>query len=112
MRSSRPPARGHPSFVRGRRRKGGAGHTVGSSSSEPGANPEHGAHNGPESIWVEDGPGAQRWSVLCGVAGLAQLLPTVGQQLLDPPRWMGADSIQHVAEVNLRVDSQLFARRA
>jgi hypothetical protein len=75
-------------------------------------NPGRGAQNGPESIWGEDGPGAQMRSVDCGVAGLAQRLPSVGQQYFDPPRGMGADSVQHIAEVDLRVDPQVLARRA
>ena len=32
--------------------------------------PRRAAQNGPESIWGEDGPGAQMRSVDCGVAGL------------------------------------------
>ena len=71
-----------------------------------------GARDGPESIWVEDGPGAQRCSVFCGGAGFAKRLPSVGQQFLDPPGRMGADSIENVAEVSLRIDIQFLARRA
>src|SRR5262245_20027573 len=53
-----------------------------------------------------------RPSVRCGIAGLAPLVPAVGQQLVDPLGRMGADATQHIAEVRLRVDPQTLAGRA
>jgi hypothetical protein len=35
-----------------------------------------------------------------------------GSKFLDPPRRMRADPLEHVAEVRLRVDPQVLARRA
>jgi hypothetical protein len=43
--------------------------------------------------------GHRRRTVLRDFAGPAQRLPAVGQQVLDPPRRMRADSLEHVAEV-------------
>ena len=54
----------------------------------------------------DDEPRTQGRSISSGAAGLAQLLPTVGQQLIDPLGRMGADAIQRIAEVSLRVDPQ------
>ena len=71
-----------------------------------------GAHRRLGLVGHRDEPGASGWSVLHGFAGLAQLLPAVGQQLLDPTRRVGADPVEHVAEVRLRVDPQGLARRA
>jgi len=66
----------------------------------------------PRASLGEDRLGAQGRSGLCGIAGPAQRLPSVRQQFFDPPRGMGADSIEHIAEVSLRIDLQLFARHA
>src|SRR5271166_767960 len=75
-------------------------------------NLSRGAHNRPALVWGDDERGAQVRSVRCDVVGLAQFLPTVRQQLVDPLRRMGADPIEHIAEVSLRVDSQILARCA
>src|SRR5206468_2003341 len=71
-----------------------------------------GAHNRPELVRDRDELGAWAWSVLGVVSRLAQRLPAVGQQLLDPTRRMCADPVEHVAKVRLRVDPQVLARRA
>jgi hypothetical protein len=72
----------------------------------------HGAHHHPALVGGDDKPGAQGRSARSGVVGLTQLLPAVGQQLIDPPGRTGADAIEHTAEVSLRVDPQVLARRA
>jgi hypothetical protein len=69
-----------------------------------------GAHNRPALVWGDDEPGAQVRSVRSGVAGLPQLLPTVRQQFLDPPRQMRADPVEHVAEVCPGLHAQPLAR--
>jgi hypothetical protein len=46
------------------------------------------------------------------IIGLAQRLPPVDSNVLDPARGMGPDLIEHVAEVCLRIDLQLLAGRA
>src|SRR3954451_22705379 len=46
-------------------------------------------------------PGARGWSVLGGFSRLAQRLPAVGQQLLEPTRRVRADPVEHIAEVRL-----------
>ena len=40
-----------------------------------------------------------------------QPLPSVGEQLLDPPGRVGADAIQDVPEIGERVDAEAPARR-
>ncbi len=72
----------------------------------------HGAHNRPELVWDRDELGAWGLSVLGVFSRLAQRLPAVGQQLLDPTRRVCADPVEHVAKVRLRVDPQVLARRA
>jgi hypothetical protein len=66
----------------------------------------------PRASLREDRLGAQGWSGLCGIARLAHCAPAVRQQFFDPPRGMGADSIEHIAEVSLRIDLELLARHA
>ncbi len=90
----------------------GSAHSINAGSSHARATPGHGAQNGPESILVQEEPGAQRCSVFCGNAGFAKRLPSIGQQVLEPPGRMGADSIENIAEVSLRIDLQFLARRA
>src|SRR5262249_7475838 len=60
----------------------------------------------------DDPPPAQRRSVRCGIAGPAQLPPTVRQQLVDPLGRMRADPTQYIAEVGLPVAPPALARRA
>ena len=55
----------------------------------------------PRSSGVSRNSGLRGSSQSLGGAGPAQLLPTVRQQLVDPLRRVGADAIQHIAEVNL-----------
>src|SRR3954451_22995322 len=71
-----------------------------------------GAPSRPEFVRDRDEAEAGRWSVLRGFSRLTQRPPAVGQQLLDPTRRVGADPVEHVAEVRLRVDPQGLARRA
>jgi hypothetical protein len=74
--------------------------------------PGHGARSGPESCWVEVGPGAQGRSVRCRAVGHAQHPPSVGEQFFDQARRTSTDAIEHIAKISLWVDLQFLARRA
>jgi hypothetical protein len=97
---------------------GGAGRTR-SSRSRPGSRRSRrrirrrrGARERPALVDGDRQPAAQGRSGRCSVAGPAQLLPAVGQQLVDPVGWMRADATEHIAELRPRVDPQILAGRA
>jgi hypothetical protein len=71
-----------------------------------------GARRRPELVGHRDEPGASGGSLRRGGSRLLQRLPAVGRQLLDPTRRVGADPVEHVAEVRQRIDPQVLARRA
>ena len=71
-----------------------------------------GAHGRPAVVITPDDRGAHVRSVCSGGVGLVQLLPAVRQPFVDPLRRVRADSIEHIAEVSLRVDPQILAGRA
>ena len=67
-----------------------------------------GACDGLGSIWVKDGPGAQGRSVRSASPASRSAFQRSGSSSSIRRGRVGADSIQHIAEVSLRVDLQLL----